>query len=429
MRETIERYILNKKEEIKNIAVKERLISTPLSKEFISCIIGPRRAGKTYFLYDMILNKLKLNNEDYLFINFEEDEVKNIERRLISDIIHIHNELYGKYPTYIFLDEIHALERWTNIVYSLYEKKKFKIFVTGSSSKLLSKEIATQLRGRSLTTRVFPFNFKEILSICNFDIKKDVFSSYENSTIKNILRKFLQMGGFPQIWLENIDEKLFFKEYIDLVIFKDLVERFRIKNLSAIKTIISLVISSFSKEFSIHKCYNTFKSMGIKVSKNSLYSYISMLQDVMFCFTLKKFDHSEKGILISIPKIYLCDCGIPNFSLLSKFDENIGKLMEQAVFLELYRNQNIDIFYFKDYQQNEVDFVLKEGLKIKQLIQATYASARDEIEKREIKALLKASKELRCKDLLIITWDYEGEIKVDRKSINCIPLWKWLLSF
>ncbi|MEM2585080.1 MAG: DUF4143 domain-containing protein, partial [Thermoproteota archaeon] len=128
-------------------------------------------------------------------------------------------------------------------------------------------------------------------------------------------------------------------------------------------------------------------------------------------------------------KIYICDVGLPS---VLQFSEKIGDRMENVVFLELKRRQNehplLEIFYWKDRQQNEVDFVIKEGLKIKQLIQVTYASGRDEVEKREIKGLMKASKELKCKDLLIITWDYEDEIEIENRKIICKPLWKWLVE-
>ncbi|MEM5831297.1 MAG: ATP-binding protein [Candidatus Aenigmatarchaeota archaeon] len=424
----LKKYLLNKKEEIKNLKVEKRLIPHSFSIELISCIIGPRRAGKTYFLYDLILNKLHLKDSDYLFVNFEDYEIKGINRKEIFNIIHYHNEIYGKYPQYLFFDEIQALENWQSFVYSLYEKKKYFIFITGSSSKLFSREIATQLRGRTFSLKVLPFSFKEILSIKNFELNKSVFSSYEESKIKHILKNYLEKGGFPQLWIEKINEKIFFGDYIDVVVFKDIVDRFKIRNITTIKMLISSCISSFSKEFSIKKVYNTLKGMGIKISKNSLYSYSSMLREVMFCFNVYKFSYSEREILGSIPKIYICDVGIPNFYLSSKIDENIGRIMENVVFLELYRNENIDIFYWKDYQQNEVDFIIKEGLNIKQLIQVTYASNKDEIEKREIKALIKASEILKCKDLLIITWDYEDEIKINSKTIKCIPLWKWLLK-
>jgi len=420
------KYLLDKKGEIKEMKVKERKIEFPETKNFIISVIGPRRAGKTYSLFDLIIKK-KLKDEDYLFINFEDDEICEMKREEIRKAIFYHQEIYGREPKYLFFDEIQNFERWESFVYSLFEKKRYFIFITGSSSKLLSEEIATQLRGRSLTILVLPFSFKEFLQVKNLHVKTKILLSYEESRIKNLLRLYLKEGGFPDIVLTSINREEYFRDYINLVVFRDIVERYKIRDISLIKMFVRFAISSFSKEFSIHKIYRTFKSMNVKVSKKTLYRYADMLEDSQFCFFLRKFSFSERESLLSIPKVFLNDPGIANYGRTTKFDEEIGKLMENAVFLELKRKK-FETFYWKDYQGNEVDFVVKEGLKIKQLIQVTYANDKDEINEREIKALLKASKELKCKNLLCITWDFEGEEKIDGKKVKFLPLWKWLLN-
>jgi predicted AAA+ superfamily ATPase len=167
-------------------------------------------------------------------------------------------------------------------------------------------------------------------------------------------------------------------------------------------------------------------------SEHTIKNYISYLNEAYLFFTLSKFSYKPKEIEKSIKKIYCIDCGMIN-NVAIRFSENKGKFLENLVAIELLRRKNywfnnLEIFYWKDYQQNEIDFVLKEGLQVKKLIQVTYASSKDEIEKREIKALLKASELLKCKDLLIITWDYEDKIKIKNKVINFLPLWKWLLK-
>jgi len=420
------KYLLDKKGEIKEMEVKERKIEFPETKNFIISVIGPRRAGKTYSLFDLIKKK-KLKDEDYLFINFEDDEICEMKREEIRKAIFYHQEIYGREPKYLFFDEIQNFERWESFVYSLFEKKRYFIFITGSSSKLLSEEIATQLRGRSLTILVLPFSFKEFLQVKNLHVKTKILLSYEESRIKNLLRLYLKEGGFPDIVLTSINREEYFRDYINLVVFRDIVERYKIRDISLIKMFVRFAISSFSKEFSIHKIYRTFKSTNVKVSKKTLYRYADMLEDAQFCFFLRKFSFSERESLLSIPKVFLNDPGIANYGRTTKFDEEIGKLMENAVFLELKRKK-LETFYWKDYQGNEVDFVVKEGLKIKQLIQVTYANGKDEINEREIKALLKASKELKCKNLLCITWDFEREEKIDGKKIKFVPLWKWLLN-
>ena len=173
---------------------------------------------------------------------------------------------------------------------------------------------------------------------------------------------------------------------------------------------------------------NFLKSEGKKFGKGTVYSYIEKLQDTQAVFFVNRI---SKNIYVkeSWPrKVYICDTGI---SKIFRFSEDICKLMENAVFLELKRRQNerplLEIYYYRDYQQREVDFVLKEGLEVKELIQVTYALDRTEVVKREIYALLKVSSELKCKNLCIITWDYEAELNVKDTTIMCIPLWKWLI--
>ncbi|OQX55382.1 MAG: hypothetical protein B5M53_04300 [Candidatus Cloacimonas sp. 4484_209] len=427
----MKRYLLDKKEEIKELEVKKRAVEFPLLSNFIVSVIGPRRAGKTYSIFNLIRLK-KLKDENYIFINFEDDDLGKFERKEIIKIVSHHRELYGKEPGFIFLDEIHALEKWQRFVYSLFEKKKYFIFITGSSSKLLSKEIATRLRGRTVSVLILPFSFKEIMYLKNFDLELTKITTKKEDEIKNILRNYLKEGGFPDVFLTPINRRMFFRDYLDLVVYRDVVERYRIKNPHLVKILMGFMLPSFSKEFSINRIFNILKSRGIRLSKKVLYSYSYALEDAFFCYFLRKFSYSERESQLSIPKIYFNDLGLINYSLLTRFEEDYGRLMENCVFLELKRMESLgeiySVFYWKDYQQREVDFVIKEGLRVKQLIQVTCASGRDEIENREIRSLLKASEQLRCKNLSVITWDYEGEEEFKNKKINFIPLWKYLLG-
>ncbi|RLF51916.1 MAG: AAA family ATPase, partial [Thermoplasmata archaeon] len=389
--EEILTYLVDRKKDLNSLDIKERDIKVNLTKEFILTIVGPRRAGKTYFLYHLIKNNLK--DEEYLFVNFEE----------ISDhldtFLDKHREIYGKDPSYIFLDEIQGLPNWEKEVYKIYERKKFFIFITGSSSKLLSKEIATQLRGRSLKINIFPFSFKEILKINN--LKKKNYSSEDLGRIKKLLRSCIKEGCFPNIVLKEVEPPKFISELIDIVVFKDIIERYGVENRIALEFFIKNAISSNSNIFSVNKVYNSAKSQQIKVSKNTLYQFQKFLEDVNTIFFLKKYSRSIRKTEASLPKTYVIDNGMYSFTTY-KYD--FGILMESFVFQELLKHgyePNKNFFYFSNGY--EVDFVFTEGEKIRQLIQVTYTSARDEIEKREIKALLKASEELNCNNLLVIT--------------------------
>ncbi len=417
-------YLIDKKEEIKEFEIYPREYKSQPSREFINVIAGPRRVGKTFYLYYLI-KKNNLKDDEFIFINFEDDEIKNLNRKEKTKLIKYHVEIHGKEPKYIFLDEIQELENWDSFIYSLVEKKKYALYITGSSSKLLSKEIATQLRGRSITTIMFPFSFKEFLNVKKFEVKP-IMSTIKRSKIKHHLEEYLKKGGFPQIVLGKINEKEFFKEYVNVILYKDIVERFSIENIDAMRFLILSAIQSNGKEFSINKIYKQIKEK-ISVGNKTLYQYSSYLEDVFFAFYLYKFNYSYKKALLSIPKIYVNDPGLfYNF-----YKNSISRSMENAVFIKLKKSElegKIELYYFKDYQNHEVDFVIKEGFEVRQLIQVTYASHRDEIERREIRSLIKASDLLKCKNLLVITWDYESKEEIKGKTIRFVPLWKWLLK-
>ncbi|MEM2641742.1 MAG: ATP-binding protein [Thermoproteota archaeon] len=237
------------------------------------------------------------------------------------------------------------------------------------------------------------------------------------------MREYLEFGGFPEVVLKN--EALRYRilqEYFSDIIYKDVTERFNL-NASITYEVAKFLITNVSK-------YVTLRSLrkGFGIGLETAPKILQALEEVRLINLLRPFSLSQvKGI----KKAYAIDTGLSN-AVGFRFSENFGKLAENIVFLHLRRMQSknplLEIFYWRDYQQNGVDFVVKNGAEVKHLIQVTYASGRDEIEKREIRALTKASGELGCNELSIITWDYEDEIKTNDKKIECIPLWKWLLS-
>ena len=394
----------------------------------VTCIVGPRRAGKTYYFFQL----MKPVKEVSLYLDFEDSALLTVKFDEVQEIANLFTEITGKEPRYIFLDEIQNLDKWETAVRTLLDRTPYNIFVTGSSSKLLSREIATQLRGRSLTYVLLPFSFSEFLNAKNVELK-NVFTLVEQARIKSYLRDYLELGGFPEVVLkEDLREKIL-KEYFDTIFFRDFVERHELKSLGIARFIFSFVFQNFASEISVNKIVNYLKSEGKKFGKNTVYSYVEKLQDTQAVFFVNRIS-GKIYVKESWPrKVYVCDSGI---STIFRFSEDMGKLMENAVFLELKRRQNenpwLEIYYYRDYQQREVDFVLKRGLAVEQLIQVTYASDRAGIGKREAEALLKVSSEFKCKNLTIITWDYEGELALTvenkHKQINCIPLWKWLIE-
>jgi len=409
----------------------ERSINISETNKIIT-IIGPRRAGKTYFLFQLMENLIQkgAKKEQIIYLNFEDPRLINSSFEEMREIVKIHSQLYPEQKKYLFIDEPQNIKKWEIAVRSLYDEG-FRIYITGSSSKLLSKEIATSLRGRNLSYLLLPFSFKEFLSLKEkyFSILK--LSSKEKSELLYLLNEFLDLGSFPEIIKEEDKENKIkiINNYFELIVFKDIIERYNIKNSKLIKWLIKSSISSFSNEFSLNKVYTTLKSQNINVSKNTIYNYFSLLEDAFFIFPVYKISFSERKKDIILNKIYLNDTG---FVRLIEASKELGKKMENIVFLELLRRKKTleEINYWKDHQ-HEVDFVITESKKPKSLIQACYNVHNADTKKREINSLLHAGRELKCRNLIVITWDYEAEEENKwfdlEGKVKFIPLWKWLL--
>lgn len=400
-------------------------VETDLPIKRVISIIGPRRAGKTFFMFQVVKSLLdnKVGKNRILYVNFESDLLIGCSALDLRDMIEIFYEIYPENKNrkiYLFLDEIQNVPNWEKFVRTVMDNEKIQIFISGSSSKLLSKEIATSLRGRTLTCYVYPFSFKEFLKAKDFKIEKYL-SSSQKARLLNLLKNYLD-GSYPEtIFFEKEKEKIL-KEISDVTIYKDVVERFKVKNVKVLKLLFKNLVNS--TYFSIHKFYNYIKSLGLKVSKNTIYNYVEYFSDSLILYTLRKYSKSYKEIEQTIPKIYFVDNGL----MIINGIESLSRFMENAVFIELIRRTftpNSNLFYFS-FNQKEIDFVLKKGEM--HLIQVCYDIEDFNVRERELNALVKASKELKCNKLFVITWNYENVEKYKNRKIRFIPLWKWLLE-
>jgi predicted AAA+ superfamily ATPase len=389
-------------------------------------IIGPRRAGKTYLMFQVIRDILKKNIEKsrLLYINLESDLLTGCELSDLRTMIELFYEIYPENKNkkvYLFLDEIQTVLGWEKLVRAVMDSEDIQVYVSGSSSKLLSKEIATGLRGRTIPYYVYPFSFREFLRAKGFKIEKYL-SSSRKALLLNLLDKFMK-GSYPEaVFFEEEKEKIL-REILDVTIYRDVVERFRVKNIKVLKLLLKNLIAS--NYFSVHGFYRYLKSMGIKVSKNTLYIYIDNFSDAMVLYMLRNYSESYKKVEQTIPKPYFVDNGL----LVVNGIESKSRLMENAVFLELVRRgftTENSLFYYDS--QKEVDFVLKEGRKIISLIQVCYDIDDFSTKERELSALAKAGGELNCSDMLVITYDYENVEEYKGWKINFVPLWKWLMG-
>ena len=429
--DTLKRYIINKNADIRHLSIKPRNVKIPVTKNLMTVVVGARRVGKTYAVLDLVINKLKFADGKFIYLNFEDLGLKGVSPDILDAAINLSHQMYGTLAEILILDEIHDLEGWQNAVYSLFERKRFSIILTGSSSKLLSREIATQLRGRSVTIHMYPLSFEESLQFTgnhpghNLDLLPDL----RENEVKHLLLKYLTSGGLPDVILDPSVSDKFYRDYVELTIFKDMVERHGIKNIFVIKLLINSALSSFAKEYSINAIYNQLRGEHVRVSRKTLYSYSSLLEDVFFSFLLKKFDFSRRKSELSMPKIYLNDVGPA--TLAQDLNNNLGKCMENTVYMEFRRKRNdeagMEIYYYRS-PRGEVDFLVVNRGKVQQMAQVTFANSRSEIRDREINALVETSEKFSCDDLIVITWGYSGVEVIENRRITFSPLWKWLLQ-
>ncbi len=407
--------------------VKQRDIKLPIDTNKIITLIGVRRCGKTSILYDTI-NRLskKINKTHILFINFE-DERLDLKANELDLILQSYSELYPAIELkncYFFFDEIQNINGWEKFIRRVYDSICQNIFITGSNSKLLSSEIATSLRGRTLSFEVFPLSFKEYLQFKN--IKIDLYSFKSLSFIKNALNSFLKAGSFPEtLFLEQKYINQTLQEYFNVMIYKDLIERYDIKNVVALKFFIKRIIASSTKQISINKIYNELKSNGIKIGKNTLYDFLDFVQNIYLALQLFKYENSLINKELGEKKIYSIDVGLTN-AIEFSFSQNLGKALENAVFLELRRAKK-EFYYYKD-TKSECDFIIKENGKIISALQVSYDISDEDTKKRELKGLLKACEKFGLNKGVVITFDTEDEIEKNEVLIEIIPFYKWVLS-
>lgn len=383
-----------------------------LSHPNILAILGVRRSGKSIF--SVLLAKAM--KENYAYINFDDERLIGLKTEDLDKILQAFYELYGEIRL-IILDEPQNVKGWELFGNRLRRTKK--VIITGSNSNLLSGELATHLTGRYIDFTLYPLSFKEIL-----DFKPDIYLIQDRAKVQKQLEDYLNSSGFPEV--KTFGPKIVEKIYSD-IINKDCLDRHNIKNKRTFKEITKYLTSNFSSEFTYSKLLHIFNLKDVHTIKN----YVEYLKESFLITVIERFSPKLKQQVISPKKVYVVDQGICNF-LTFKLSKDSGKILENITCIELLRRKAVDssleIYYWKDYRQNEVDFVVKQGQKIKELIQVCQNFSENETKEREISALIKASKELKCKNLVIISRDKDGEEEFDGEKIKFIPLWKWLLA-
>ena len=424
MREIFRRIIVDFQERPIRQTIK-RDVEVPLFSDKIISLIGVRRCGKTSILYKMIEElRESIDIKNIVYINFEDDRLLGTTVNNLDDMIEGYYELYPQKrdeKIYLFFDEVQNIPQWELFIRRIYDTLNVQIVITGSSSKLLSSEIATSLRGRTLTYEIFPFSFKEYLRFKNITVNLN--SSKSLSFIKHSFEEYLIYGGFPEtIGQDSVIQKRILSDYVNLIVYKDLIERYGITNTSLLKHLIKYTFVNMATLVSITKLYNDFKSNGFKLGKETLFDYFGYLEEAYAIFSVPIFRSSVREEQRNPKKIYAIDNGL-RAVYDSSFSSDYSKLYENLVFLAL-RSKTNEVYYIKERQ--EIDFYCVIDGK-KQLINVSVDISNPDTLEREINSLVEGMEYVGVDKSVLITKEREGSMSVGENVVILIPLWKWLL--
>lgn len=367
-------------------------------------ITGFRRVGKTYLLFAAIEKLLEVHDkEDVVYINFEDERIVP-QTDLLTDLLPEIQATYGKKPKYLFLDELQLIPNWSKWVRRILDTEDVQLFITGSSSKMSSYELPTELRGRAWEVSVPPLSIAEFLRFkgVSVDREKMPYVKDEQARFHYLFEEYLKFGALPAVVLAAPEQKQeLLQTYFQTVVQREISERYQIGNDTALKTLLKLLVNSQS--ITISKLANTLKSLGIPIGKSTVDNYLDYIEASYFMHQLPIHNASVINQLNYARKVYFVDTGFIT-ALSTKFSTNMGRLFENAVFNRLAREHET-IHYYKDDRDNEVDFVILENEAVSALYQVCYDLSSQETINREVRSLVRAGAQLNCSKLYIVTPD------------------------
>ena len=390
---------------------------------FINAIIGPRRSGKTSLML-LFMKSLDVEKSNKVFINCEDIGFVGIT---VEDLGRLEEAIFRVYKPdetkgiYLFIDEVQTFPEWSRWVRTLFDRRRYRIFITGSTSELSLDKLPSELRGRAVNTLVLPFSFKEYLRVKGLSVE-EYMRPDKTAGVVSALSEYLEFGGYPEI-VKSKDPSLkrkLLSELYATVIQRDLVERYGIRKAAAFRIFVNSLFGSACRDVSIPAVVAWFTAQGNKISGMTAFNYLNYSQSAFLFFLVYPYSRKIKERNIK-PKLYVSDSG-----LLGLFDSDRGKWLENAVLVELIRrHENVNYYRSKSA---DVDFVLSRDNKPYQLIQVSYSINDPGTYGREISSLLEAGKKLGCTSLTIITFNEERTITQDSSVIDVRPIWKWFLK-
>lgn len=377
----------------------------------IMVAIGMRRTGKTYLMFQTIQKLLKeVPISRILYLNFEDDRLYPMTGQQFGELI---DSFYTLYPEnhdnacYLFFDEVQNIEDWQLVIRRYSDTKNVKIYLTGSSAKLLSKEIATSLRGRSIATEIWPFSFKEFLRAKQIPLldSSPLLGKKSLDQLRGWLRIYLDQGGFPETtFLDTSDRTQILQDYVSVVIFRDIIERYKITNISLVRYMIKTLIKNVGCGFSVNKFFNDLKSQGFSVGKTTVYDYLDYIEDAYLAFAVPLYSESLRKTQTNLRKLYAVDTGLVK-AYTTSVSKDFGHHFENLVYLDLRRSRH-EVFYYLTESRREVDFFARDSQGEWHLYQVCWTIDDPKTLERETLALNEAEKELGIKGQIITPESY-----------------------
>lgn len=403
----------------------------PKSLNKALAFIGMRRSGKTYLMFQIQqdLASQGIARSRMIYVNFEDDRLGPVPSDTLRLITDVHAELFPETlagPRYLFLDEIQLVQGWERFVRRLIDTENIRVYLTGSSSKMLSREVASALRGRSLTIEVSPFCFREFLRHEGQDLP-DLPGSRDVARLKHRFKDYLVCGGFPET--VGLDEALRIKilqEYVAVAVQRDICERHGVHNPEPLRVLIRAMLENAGALFSVNKAYNSFKSQGRSVSKDSMYRFLDHVQDAFLLFAVEMANPSKNVRATNPKKIYAVDPGLVTaFSW--KFARNTGALLENTVYCELRRRFD-QIHYYRTASGREVDFCCTDSQGKVALFQVCADISATDTMARETQALFEAMAELDLTEGVLVTLDEDRAMEKGNRTIHVVAAYAWVLG-
>lgn len=411
--------------------VPRRVDVTPVPGKATVCI-GPRRAGKSTFLFQQVRKLLDrgASRDNILYLNLFDDRLRHLWHDglgVVADVyFSLHPEKKHAETVYFFFDEIQVFPGWEPFVDRLMRTEKCEVYITGSSARMLSREIATQMRGRALSWEIFPFSFREFLDFKGIDAG-GLLSTRQRLLVRKAFGEYWERGGFPEVaGLDSALRTRIHQEYWGAMLFRDLVERHDVAHPRAVSDLAHRLVDNTASLYSVNRLTAYLQSLGHRAPKSAVADYVEWFEDAFFLFTVRVFDASLARANTNPKKIYCVDHALVR-SVGSGVLVNAGHLLENLVFMAL-RRSTPEISYFKGANGREVDFVARmpDGERI--LVQVCESLAEPRTRKREVGSLHHAMAELGLPSGMIVTRDEAGTIPVEAGNIDVVPAWRFLLD-